>query len=395
MERRDLGGPGWWGRSAGLRRRRLVVLVDQDGDGACHTGARTCFFRAFGGDEPGCGARDNLPARGWAFHTSSPPDRRPGRDAFRRAFVRGAPASSRCGTSCVADTLTPDERLHSSRRGGKGRVSSSSRSRGVSAGDAIPSWAGGRWPRWWAVGAPSTATGPLELPAEVRACAGDGDPRHRRRHAERPTDLLCSPTCRRCTAASWAIWGTTSCARSSTCPTSPSTTPGFPDAILHVIGQLCAFDHWRQRVVLVDNVVVGEASGVVTPTPTPPWRPVGGVLDGLRRGSFRPLGGGPRLRHPRDDDDVPPAVPKDANMSSKRHSGATVVSVQGAHPSRRHLPGRAVPALRLRPRRRSLRPLPSAATGQPRPVASTSSASPTSPWSGRRPNRWSGFATAW
>jgi phosphoribosyl-AMP cyclohydrolase len=26
----------------------LLVVVDQQGDGACHTGNRTCFFRAFG-----------------------------------------------------------------------------------------------------------------------------------------------------------------------------------------------------------------------------------------------------------------------------------------------------------------------------------------------------------
>ncbi len=26
----------------------LLVTVDQEGAGACHTGARTCFFRAFG-----------------------------------------------------------------------------------------------------------------------------------------------------------------------------------------------------------------------------------------------------------------------------------------------------------------------------------------------------------
>ena len=27
----------------------LLFLVEQEGAGACHTGARTCFFRAFGG----------------------------------------------------------------------------------------------------------------------------------------------------------------------------------------------------------------------------------------------------------------------------------------------------------------------------------------------------------
>jgi len=42
-------------------------------------------------------------------------------------------------------------------------------------------------------------------------------------------------------------------------PSPPPDDLGFPDAVLHVIGQLCAFDHWRQRVVLVDNVVVSES----------------------------------------------------------------------------------------------------------------------------------------
>ena len=30
----------------------LLFVVDQEGDGACHTGAHSCFFRAFG--EPSC-----------------------------------------------------------------------------------------------------------------------------------------------------------------------------------------------------------------------------------------------------------------------------------------------------------------------------------------------------
>jgi anthranilate synthase component 1 len=36
----------------------------------------------------------------------------------------------------------------------------------------------------------------------------------------------------------------------------PPDDLGVPDAIVSVIGQLAAFDHWRQRVTLVDNVVV-------------------------------------------------------------------------------------------------------------------------------------------
>ncbi len=42
-------------------------------------------------------------------------------------------------------------------------------------------------------------------------------------------------------------------------PGTPPDDLGHPDAILAVIGQLAAFDHWRQRVVLIDNVVVDPA----------------------------------------------------------------------------------------------------------------------------------------
>ncbi len=33
----------------------LLFLVEQEGGGACHTGARTCFYRAFGGGGGGGG----------------------------------------------------------------------------------------------------------------------------------------------------------------------------------------------------------------------------------------------------------------------------------------------------------------------------------------------------
>lgn len=33
----------------------LLFVVDQDGDGACHTGNYSCFFRAFGGSAPADG----------------------------------------------------------------------------------------------------------------------------------------------------------------------------------------------------------------------------------------------------------------------------------------------------------------------------------------------------
>ena len=42
-------------------------------------------------------------------------------------------------------------------------------------------------------------------------------------------------------------------------PGPPPDDQGHPDAVLSVIGQIAAFDHWRQRVTLLENVVVGEA----------------------------------------------------------------------------------------------------------------------------------------
>jgi anthranilate synthase component 1 len=43
-------------------------------------------------------------------------------------------------------------------------------------------------------------------------------------------------------------------------PVPPTDDLGHPDAALVVIGQFAAFDHWRQRIILVDNVVVPESA---------------------------------------------------------------------------------------------------------------------------------------
>ena len=40
----------------------------------------------------------------------------------------------------------------------------------------------------------------------------------------------------------------------------PRDVTGFPDAVMAVIGQLAAFDHFRQRVTLIDNVLVPEGA---------------------------------------------------------------------------------------------------------------------------------------
>jgi anthranilate synthase component 1 len=41
-------------------------------------------------------------------------------------------------------------------------------------------------------------------------------------------------------------------------PAVPADDLGYADAVVSVIGQLAAYDHWRQRVVLIDNVVVPD-----------------------------------------------------------------------------------------------------------------------------------------
>lgn len=38
----------------------------------------------------------------------------------------------------------------------------------------------------------------------------------------------------------------------------PDDALGLPDSTLSIVGQIAAFDHWRQRVVLIENVVVSD-----------------------------------------------------------------------------------------------------------------------------------------
>lgn len=42
-------------------------------------------------------------------------------------------------------------------------------------------------------------------------------------------------------------------------PDPPLDDRGLPDAVMTVIGDVAAFDHWRQRVTLIHNVIVGTA----------------------------------------------------------------------------------------------------------------------------------------
>jgi anthranilate synthase component 1 len=50
-------------------------------------------------------------------------------------------------------------------------------------------------------------------------------------------------------------------------PDVPDDDQGHPDADLVVIGQFAAFDHWRQRIALIDNVVVPDGGADGSPDP--------------------------------------------------------------------------------------------------------------------------------
>ena len=244
--------------------------------------------------------------------TASPPDR-PGRDAFRQ--LCGAHRIVPVWRELVADTLTP--------------VSAFMLVVGEGTGFLLESVEGGeRWGRYSFVGRRPLATlvgrgrtvdsaGPLELPAEVRACAGDGilATVDAMLSAYRSPVLADLPPLH---GGLVGYLGYDVVREVEHLPDVPVDDAGLPDAILHVIGQLCAFDHWRQRVVLVDNVVVGEAWSDADADAA--FEAAGERLDDLAEALSRPLGGA-ALQAPRDDD-VPPAV--HANMSSETFRGAVV-----------------------------------------------------------------------
>ena len=101
-----------------------------------------------------------------------------------------------------------------------------------------------------------TSTGPVMLAPEVTACTGDGllATLEALLGAYRSPEFADLPPLH---GGLVGYLGYDVVREMETLPDVPPDDLGFPDALLMVIGQLCAFDHWRQRVVLVDNVVGG------------------------------------------------------------------------------------------------------------------------------------------
>jgi anthranilate synthase component 1 len=85
-------------------------------------------------------------------------------------------------------------------------------------------------------------------------------------------------------------------------PDVPPDDQGHADAVVSVIGQLAAYDHWRQRVVLIDNVVVADdaTEGQLDAL----YDGAAARLDGLAADGARPLDE-PLVEPPAGDDPLP------------------------------------------------------------------------------------------
>ncbi len=85
-------------------------------------------------------------------------------------------------------------------------------------------------------------------------------------------------------------------------PDPPPDDQGMPDAVLDVIGRLVAFDHWRQRVLLIQNVVLPPepSAGFVDEA----YEQALESLDDLARAGARPQPE-PLLAPPGDHDPLP------------------------------------------------------------------------------------------
>ncbi len=181
------------------------------------------------------------------------PDVRPGRDEFHKlgASHRLVPV----WREVVADTLTP--------------VGAYLRVVGDRPGFLLESVEGGeRWGRYSFVGRHAlatveargrhvTVTGPLPVPASVAARADDGI----LALVEAMLAEYGAPELAGLPPLHGGLVGYLAydvVREVERLPNIPPDDFGLPDASLSVIGELCAFDHWRQRVLLVVNVVVPE-----------------------------------------------------------------------------------------------------------------------------------------
>jgi len=103
-------------------------------------------------------------------------------------------------------------------------------------------------------------------------------------------------------------------------PDVPPDDQGHPDAVLSVIGELAVFDHWRQRVTLIHNVVVPE--GATEEDLDALYDSALDALERLAADGSRPLDE-PLVEPPRPEDPLPEVTP---TMSDGLYADAVEVA---------------------------------------------------------------------
>jgi len=124
-----------------------------------------------------------------------------------------------------------------------------------------------RWARWTFVGRNAAATlvsrdGRVDIPAELPGVGPVSGDHGMLATMERLLDRLHSPAIEGLPPLHGGLvgWlGYDVVREVERLPSPPGDDRGLPDAVMSVIGDVAAFDHWRQRVTLIHNVIVGDA----------------------------------------------------------------------------------------------------------------------------------------
>ncbi len=103
-------------------------------------------------------------------------------------------------------------------------------------------------------------------------------------------------------------------------PNVPVDDQGLPDAVLSVIGELAVFDHWRQRVVLIENVIIppGASSADIDAA----YERAVAALEQLAADGARPMAE-PLLDPPDENEELPEVV---STMGSRTFCDAVEVA---------------------------------------------------------------------
>jgi anthranilate synthase component 1 len=103
-------------------------------------------------------------------------------------------------------------------------------------------------------------------------------------------------------------------------PNAPADDRGHPDAVLSVIGELAAYDHWNQQVTLIVNAFIPE--GATDEEIDAVFDDASVRLDRMTEDGARPLS--EPLVNPPDSDDVPDSLR--SSMESKQYEAAVEVA---------------------------------------------------------------------